>query len=145
MSNSQRAAISAPPPSSRRFDLDDPSLAEGVTSAAHLAGILAEQRDQARNRVREQQQSIVALHATCQRYRAELQILRAQLEEIDEDSEARVEQLVSLQVALSSAEQRACEADERARHSEELLDATRRELERCRSAQLNPEALSKAV
>ncbi len=101
---------------------------------SHLASILKVQRDEARRRVAEQDQALVALHQACQRDKAELSVLRKLKEEIDDDSETRVEELAALQLALSQAQQLAMQSEARAARYEAELARARRELQNCRGS-----------
>ncbi len=121
-------------------ETDPVSSSKPKLPLSHLAGILKAQRDEARRRLAERDQALVALHQSCQRYKAELSVLRRLKEEIDDDSEARTEQLAALQLALSQAQEMAAQSEARAARYAAELERTRQELLHCQdeSAELAP-------
>lgn len=117
-----------------RFDTPTEPLADHSASLSALACVLAAERDRALQTIDEQRRAIVAMHERCDRYKAELEALQSVLAEIDDDSEARTEQLAALHLAVDAAEERALSNALRAADSEARLLLLTEEVERLRRA-----------
>jgi len=116
------------------FDATPEIVSNGAPSLSVLACVLAAERNKALETIDEQRRAILAMHERCGMYKAELDALKSVMAEIDDDSEARAEQLAALHVAVDNAEERARINAEHAQRFEAQVQVLLEEVERLRRA-----------